>query len=160
MPHIASIAYTPKDTERKPKSHFARTPLESATLIPRHGIEGDAKATRGERQLNVMFAEHVAQLAVEGFHAAPGELGEQLVIAGLAPETIVPGTQLCLGDSALIELYEHRTGCSRFAQIQGKPPSAADGRLGYMARIITGGKIAIGAPVTLASPPALEKFLF
>lgn len=149
MPQIVSIAYTPANIERRPADYFARTPLDSAVLIASHGIDGDAKATRGKRQLNVMFAEQVAGLRAEGFRTEPGELGEQIVVAGLSLDEITPGARLRLGAAAVIELCELRTGCGRFAHIQGKPAADATGRLGYMARVLAGGKIAVGSPVAV-----------
>jgi MOSC domain-containing protein YiiM len=149
MAHIVSIAYTPADIERRPKDYYARTPLESAVLVASHGINGDRKATRGKRQLNIMFAEQVAELRAEGFRAAPGELGEQIVVAGLPVDGVSPGTHLKLGDGALVILDELRTGCGRLAHIQGKPAAAAAGRLGYMARVLAGGPIAVGSPVAV-----------
>lgn len=149
MAQIVNIAYTPAAIERKPADRFARVPLESAVLVASQGIDGDQKATRGKRQLNVMFAEQASQLRNEGFRTSPGELGEQIVIAGLPLEEITSGTRLRLGDAAVIELGELRTGCSRFEHIQRRPPSAVVGRLGYMARVITGGKIAVGSPASI-----------
>lgn len=149
MAEIVSIAYTPAEIERKPADRFARVSLESAVLVGRHGIDGDQKATRGKRQLNVMFAEQVSQLRNEGFRTAPGELGEQIVIAGLPLDEITAGARLRLGDAAVIELSELRTGCGRFEHIQGRPPSAVVGRLGYMARVIAGGKIAVGSAASI-----------
>jgi MOSC domain-containing protein YiiM len=151
MPHIVSIAYTPTEIERRPDDRYARMPLERAKLAPRHGIEGDAKASRGKRQLNVMLAEDVAQLRAEGFHAVPGELGEQLVIAGLARDAAVPGARVRLGDSAVIELVDLRTPCGRFARVQGRPATEAVGRIGFMARVLVGGEIAVGSPAAIVA---------
>ena len=38
--------------------------------------------------------------------------------------------------------------------IQGKPKQAAKGRLGVMARVVTGGKVAVGDPVELLEKSA------
>ncbi len=86
MAHVVSIVYRPRDAEMpRPQDHFARVPLERARLVESHGIDGDAKGGSGDRQLNVMLAENLAHLGTEGFKARPGELGEQIVIAGLDP---------------------------------------------------------------------------
>ncbi len=151
MPHIVSIAYTPAEIERRPADRYARMPLQRATLVARHGIEGDAKASRGKRQLNVMLAEDVERLRAEGFHAATGELGEQLVIVGLSPDAAVPGACLRLGDSAVVELVELRTPCGRFARVQGQPAAVAAGRIGFMARVVVGGEIAVGSPAMVVA---------
>jgi MOSC domain-containing protein YiiM len=152
---VVSIAYTPEDGDRRPPDHYARVPVESAELVAGHGIAVDAKGGSEKRQLNVMLAEAVAELRGEGFRTAPGELGEQLVLAGLDPAAVATGTRLRLGATAIIEVTLPRTGCNRFAHIQGKPKGSAAGRIGVMARVLTDGEVRIGdAVAVVAAGPA------
>jgi MOSC domain-containing protein YiiM len=147
MPHVVSIAYTPADIERRPSDRYARAPLERATLVANRGIDGDVKSKPGKRQLNVMLAETVAALQAEGLRTAPGELGEQLVVAELDASALERGSRLCIGRTALIELTSLRTPCERFAHIQSVPAEFAVGRIGFMARVLEGGEIEIGSEV-------------
>src|SRR5215210_5159778 len=149
MPHIASIAYTPRDVERRPTDHYARVPLDRATLVEGKGIAGDVKAGTRTRQLNVMRAETLAELAADGRQTGPGEMGEQLVIAGLDPADFVEGTRLRLGADAVIEIGIPRTGCARFESIQGATRQSVAGRLGVLARVVAGGDLAVGDEVTV-----------
>ena len=149
MPHVASIAYKPTNSEHRPEDRFSRVAVERAELVAGHGIAGDAKARADSRQLNVMLAETVEQLRAEGFLTAPGELGEQLVIAGLPAEAAIPGTRLRIGESAVIELGYFRVPCGRFARVQGKPKDEARERIGFMARVLVGGEIAVGCSVSV-----------
>lgn len=154
MAHVVSIAITPTGIERRPADRFARVSVDRATLVANRGIAGDLHAKPGKRQLNVMFAETIAQLRGEGFRTAPGELGEQLVLAGVDQAALEPGAQLRLGESAVIELVMLRTGCERFSHIQGFPPAAAKARIGYMARVVSGGEIATGSAVEIVASRA------
>jgi MOSC domain-containing protein YiiM len=147
MARIVSIAFTPRDVERRPTDHYARVPAERAMLVEQRGIKGDVKGSGGSRQLNVMRAEVLTELASEGRKASPGEMGEQLVIAGLDADALVEGTQLQLGDTAIIEIGIPRTGCSRFEYIQGTSKQSVAGRLGVLARVAVGGEIAVGDQV-------------
>jgi MOSC domain-containing protein YiiM len=141
---VVSIVYTPADVGvRKPDDRFARVPLGRADLRERCGIAGDQKNSTGDRQLNVMLAEVMAELAAEGFQAGPGELGEQIVLSGIDRDALAAGARVRLG-GAVIEVVMPRTGCARFEAIQGKPRSAAAGRLGVMARVVAGGEVAVG----------------
>src|SRR5205814_1734905 len=106
------------------------------------------------RQLNVMLAETVEQLRSEGFRTTPGELGEQIVIAGLPANAVASGVRLRLGESAVIELVEDREPCRRFARIQGKPTNTGRGRIGFMARVLVGGEVAVGSAVCVEQIPA------
>jgi MOSC domain-containing protein YiiM len=151
MSQIVSITYTPAGVERKPADHYAREGLDRAVLVEGHGIAGDLKGGRGRRQLNVMFAEALAGVAAEGRKAGPGKMGEQLVIAGLDPAAVTPGTRLRLGATAVIEVTLPRTGCDRFEHIQGLPKESVAGRLGVLARVMVGGEVAVGDEVTVTT---------
>lgn len=147
MAHVVSICYTPAGVERRPADRFARVAVAQAALVEDFGIDGDAKGGGDKRQLNVMTAETLALLRAEGFKVAPGELGEQIVVAGVDEAALVPGARLALGDAAVIEVTLPRTGCDRFEHIQGKPKATAKGRLGVMARVVAGGVVRAGDPV-------------
>lgn len=145
MAHVVSIVYRPKGTNR-PQDRYERVPLDRAQVVANYGIEGDRKGGSTDRQLNVMHAEQLAELSAEGFKVAPGEMGEQVVVAGLDPTALVAGARVKLG-AAVIEVVEPRTGCARFEKIQGKSRRDAAGRLGVIARVIEGGELAVGAAV-------------
>ena len=157
MATVVSIAYKPTAVESRPHDHFSRVVIDRALLAAGHGIIGDAKSRADSRQLNVMLAETVEQLRVEGFKCAPGNLGEQIVISGLSPEIAVPGCRLIVGESAIIELVYFRVPCGRFARIQSQSKDAARGRLGFMARVLFGGEIVVGSQVQFANIEDLEE---
>jgi MOSC domain-containing protein YiiM len=146
MPHVVSLAYTPVGVERRPADRFARVPAERVVLVEGQGIEGDLKGKGGDRQLNLMLAEAVEGLRADGFRTAPGELGEQVVVAGLDAGAVAAGARLRLG-AAVIEVTAPRTPCGRFAHVQGQTVKAAWGRIGVMARVVRGGEVAVGDPV-------------
>jgi MOSC domain-containing protein YiiM len=149
MPQIVSIVYTPASvTEPRPADRYARVPLATAELLEDRGIAGDRKGSRN-RQLNLMGAESLAALKKEGFKTAPGELGEQIVLAGVDVDRLPAGAQLRLGEIAIVEVVLPRTGCERFEAIQGHPRKSAAGRLGVMARVVRGGTIRVGDLVQL-----------
>jgi MOSC domain-containing protein YiiM len=147
MPHIVSIVYTPENIDQRPADRYARVAVSQATLVKGMGIQGDSKGRGGKRQLNVMLAGTVEQLRAEGFRTAPGELGEQIVIAGLESVSPSAGLRLHLGEAAVIEVTYPRTPCGRFSRIQGQPQETAQGRIGVLARVVQGGEIVVGDPV-------------
>jgi MOSC domain-containing protein YiiM len=151
MPQVVSIVYKPANVEQKPADHYARLPVERTRLVVGYGIEGDCKGGTADRHLNIMLSEMMSQLRDDGFRAGAGELGEQIVIAGLQPESLVEGTRLRLGKFAVVEIVEPRTGCARFVHIQKKSKESAKGKIGYMARVIADGEIAVGDEVRLES---------
>jgi MOSC domain-containing protein YiiM len=149
MPTLTSIVYTPKHDYQEPADHYLRVPVTNADLVAGHGIQGDRKGSNPKRGLNVMSAEILAELAGEGFQTGPGQMGEQLVIAGLDFATLSPGTRLQIGAAATLEFIDNRTPCERFEHIQGHPRQSAAGRVGFMAGVVTGGRIKVGDPVSV-----------
>ena len=144
MGKIVSIVHTPSSIDPRPRDHYARVPLEVATLEVGRGIVTDRKGSNAERQLNVMALETLEQLGAEGFRTAPGQMGEQIVLAELDLDGLPAGTRVQLGEEVIIEVLMARTGCDRLRQIQGCTPAAVAGRLGVIARVLSGGTIRIG----------------
>ncbi|MDZ4767243.1 MAG: MOSC domain-containing protein [Chloroflexota bacterium] len=154
---IYSLAYQPKRSKQEEPYHYTRVPVESVTLIADFGIEGDKKARRGSnRQLNIMSYDTVMTLSDEGYHAEPGELGEQIIVRGLDIMALPAGSRIYLGADAVIEIGKPRTGCDWFQQIQDKPKDNTIGRLGVMARVLVGGVVKVGDSVAVVeTEPAL-----
>jgi MOSC domain-containing protein YiiM len=146
MAEIISIVYKPQAAEQ-PAGRYLRLPLERARLVAGHGIEGDTKGGHARRQLNIMSAETLSALAAEGFTVDPGCMGEQIIVRGLDVNRLAVGDRLHLGDTATVEVTSLRTGCERFEAYQGKKREEAAGRLGVIARVLTGGVIQVGDAV-------------
>jgi len=149
MIRVTSIVYKPEGSLPDPEDRYLRTPLESASLVAGCGIDGDRKGGNPKRNLNIMSYETLEALREEGFNTSPGQMGEQIVIQGLDLSKLEAGDRLTIGDAAIVEILSHRTGCQRFEHIQGKTAQQAAGRMGIMAKVITGGNIAVGDSVKL-----------
>ena len=154
MISVTSIVYKPAGTVSDQKDQYLRIPLNSARLVDGYGIEGDRKGGNPKRNLNIMSYETLEALREEGFSTLPGQMGEQIVIKGLDVGQLAEGDQLQIGDHTCVEVVNHRTGCQRFEHIQGKSPQLAAGRMGVMAKVVTGGMISIGSSVKVLKPVA------
>ncbi len=150
MSELMSIVYKPENAEPTEETYL-RVPLKQAVLVVGYGIDGDAKGSTGGRQLNIMAADTLRELADEGFQTHPGRMGEQLILADVQIDALPVGTCLKIGDTACVELTEPRTGCGKFERHQGKLRQEAAGRLGMMARVVEGGAISVGDSVTIVA---------
>ncbi len=153
MGHLAHIVYKPLDTTSAGDGYL-RVPLETAKLVAGHGIEGDAKGGANSRHVNIMSANALAGLADEGFLTQPGQMGEQLIVDGLDVNALPVGSRLRIGEEAVIELTEPRTGCAVFEKHQEKQRQDAAGRLGMMASVVLGGAISVGDGVCVVDAEA------
>ena len=149
MSELVSIVYKPKEaasisntstSNNLAGGEYVRVPLVQTRLMVDYGIEGDAKGGSSTRQLNLMSASSLEQLA-------PGRMGEQLIIANLELDSLAGGTRLQIGGHACVELTEPRTGCGKFERYQTQKREDAAGRLGMMARIVIEGVISVGDSV-------------
>ena len=152
MPQISSIVYQPLDQDYTGDGFsepFLRVPTATAVLVANHGIKGDRKAGRNpKRQVNLLSASWLAEKATTGHKTKPGEFGEQLIIDGLAVEELAHGTQLKLGDGALVEIVGPRIGCTRLEATQEKT-ALAGAEIGVLVKVITGGTIHVGDDVAV-----------
>lgn len=150
MAEIFSICMQEEASVHEPPYQYSRVPIRSAQLQSGHGIEGDLKAGHHpKRHLNIMSYETLQVLADQGFRTNPGEMGEQIIIKGLDVNKLEAGTELYLGDEAVIVVNEPRTGCDWFEQVQGKSPKQARGRMGIMASVTASGRIRVGDRVAV-----------
>ena len=150
MASIFSIVYQPEDQNYTgERVDYIRLPLDQAKLIAGYGLQGDQKAGHNpERQLNLLSRERMETLSRQGYRTEPGQFGEQITITGLAVDELPPGTQLQLGAEAVIEVTRQRTGCERFEAAQLGKSRAGLGPLGVLAKVIQGGTIKVGDPVS------------
>ncbi|MEQ1498057.1 MAG: MOSC domain-containing protein [Novosphingobium sp.] len=156
---------------------FAKMPRQSITLLAGLGVKGDAHAGRlvqhlsrmakqpntpNLRQVHLIHAELLEELAGKGFAVAPGQLGENVTTRGLDLLGLSRGTRLRLGKEALIEITGLRNPCR---QIDGLAKGlmaatldkAADGTLirkcGVMAVVVRGGVVNVADAIVLESMP-------
>jgi MOSC domain-containing protein YiiM len=148
MASIRSIVYHPLDREYENRAgDYIRVPLERAALVAGHGIDGDQKAGHHpDRHLNLISQEWLDSIQPKGYKTAPGQFGEQIIVSGLAMEALQAGDRLQLGAEVIIEISKLRTGCERLEAAQGRTIQGL-GPLGAMARVVTGGAIAVGDTV-------------
>ena len=156
---------------------FSKQPAEAVTLIPGIGVEGDAHAgarvkhrsrVRADpdqpnlRQVHLIPAEVLAEVAGSGFTVQPGELGENVTTTGLDLFGLPTGTLLRLGTDALVAVTGLRNPC---VQIDGLAEGLldqlrrrdADGtvvrRAGIMGVVVQGGVVRAGDRIAVALPP-------
>jgi MOSC domain-containing protein YiiM len=150
-------------------------------LVAGLGVEGDAHAgttvkhrsrvarnpqAPNLRQVHLLHAELFDELMAAGFAVWPGELGENITTYGVDLLGLPTGTQLHLGDEAIVELTGLRNPCSQIDRFQAGLMAAtlahdADGRLvrkaGVMAIVLQGGTVQAGDAIRIDLPAGKAK---
>lgn len=126
-------------------------PVPSATLRPNHGIEGDAHAGPGRRQVSLLAQESTAPLRARLPELQPGSFAENIVTAGLTLHTLPVGTKIQIGP-ALCEISQigkdcHDHGCA----IHQATGDCIMPREGVFVRVLTGGDIQPGDEIQVVT---------
>ena len=121
-------------------------PVSEALAVAARGFEGDRHTHRqpgGARQLLLADAQNLRDLDVPA-----GALKENVVIEGIALETLPAGQRLKLG-VATLELSGPCEPCHKVEAIRRGLLRESWGRRGQLARVLEGGPVRIGDPVEL-----------
>jgi len=157
---------------------FSKVVRESIALIAGLGVLGDAHlgitvkhrsrvavdpSQPNLRQVHLVAAELLDEMAQLGFDLKGGDLGENILVRGLDLIDLPRGTRLRFGEDAEVELTGLRNPCR---QIEAFRPGllkpmigrAADGRpvlkTGAMGVVLRGGPVQAGDCVNIELPPA------
>lgn len=128
---------------RKSDPQAPREACDSCALRRGFGIVGDVHAhAMNPRQVLVTRREDL-----DAFGLAPGQLLENIVIAGSAEADFVPGARLRLGETAALRLTMHCEPCARIESVVSQ--KAIYGKRGLLAVVIADGPIRIGDAVAI-----------
>jgi MOSC domain-containing protein YiiM len=168
LPEIVSVA-------ARGGHGLGKNPCAHITLIQGEGVLGDAHcgvtvkhrsrvakdpSQPNLRQVHLIHAELLDELAARGFSVGPGELGENVLTRGVDLLALSAGTKMLFPSGAVLQITGLRNPC---AQINGHSPGlmnalldwADDGSLirkgGVMAIVLSAGHICAGDSVTFLS---------
>jgi len=162
---------------RSPVHGFSKGTEAEITLLAGLGVEGDAhlgarvkhrsRVARDPtqpnlRQVHLLQAELLEELAGRGFPLRPGDVGENLLTRGLDLLGLPTGTRLRIGATAEVEITGLRNPCAQLDRFQPGLTAAvldraADGslirRAGIMGVVLAGGVVRPGDGLAVTLPP-------
>jgi len=176
MSVVTAVSRSGRHTFSKPTQLMIR-------LIAGQGVEGDAhlgetvkhrsRVARDPtqpnlRQVHLIHAELFEELRAAGFRIAPGNLGENVTTQGLDLLGLPTGTQLRLGDTAVVEVTGLRNPCVQIDRFQQGLMAAVldrdrEGNLvrkaGVMAVVLAGGEVKPGDAIAVSLPPVHRRLV-
>ena len=141
MPRLVSV-------NSNDKKEFRKLPRSEAQLVADFGLAGDRHAGRPRRQVSILNAETVDELAARGMPVTPGVLGENITVEGVPVMQLDAGVRLRVGEAEL-EITDDRPACKEMLEIHADALKAMVGRAGKMARVVKGGVVRPGDPIEL-----------
>src|SRR6266567_8810788 len=133
------------------EKQFRKLPRSEGLLVANFGLEGDRHAGRPDRQVSILNAETVHELAQRGMPVEPGILGENITVEGVPVMQLHDGARLRIGQAEL-EITGDRPACREMLEIHADALKAMVGRAGKMARVVRGGTVRPGDPIELIFP--------
>lgn len=168
---------------RDPAHAFSKPVRESITLVAGLGVEGDAhmgvtvkhrSRVRQDptqpnlRQVHLIHAELHEELRLKGFEVAPGDMGENVLTAGIDLLGLPAGARLRLGEAAVVEVTGLRNPCAQLDRFRPGlmaatlDRDAAGGlvrKAGVMAVVLTGGEVRVGDAIGVELPAGAHRRL-
>ncbi len=108
-----------------------------------------------ERALCLFSLERILELQAEGHPIFPGAVGENITIAGIDWQQVVPGVQLALGEEVLLEITSYTSPCNTIpasfaeGQYQRISQKVHPGWSRVYARVLRAGALRVGEKVEL-----------
>ena len=120
----------------------------SGLLVEESGLEGDAHAGSGHRQVSLLSHEKFEEFA----RRCPvpleyGAFGENLLVDGLDPADLPVGARLKAGD-VLLEVTQIGKECHSGCAIREAAGDCIMPRLGVFARVLRGGSVRVGDEIS------------
>jgi molybdenum cofactor synthesis domain-containing protein len=131
----------------------AKKTVPEAAIIAGHGLENDAHAGNGHRQVSLISLERIEEFRRKGAIAPFGCFGENLVVAGIDCAALPVGTRFACGD-AVLELTQIGKECHTRCQIFHTMGECIMPVHGVFARALQGGVIRVGDAITASLPGA------
>ena len=162
---------------------FSKPCVERIRLLAGLGVEGDAhcgvtvkhrsRVARDPtvpnlRQVHLIHAELLDELAAKGFGVAAGQLGENILTRGLDLLALPVATRLLLGPEAIVEVTGLRNPCAQIDTFRKGVLAAVLGRddegrivrrAGIMGIVLTGGEVRPGDVIRVVLPAAPHRAL-
>jgi MOSC domain-containing protein YiiM len=108
------------------------------------GIVGDAHADAWHRQVSLLAMESIEKMQALGLNVGPGSFAENLTTQGIDLLSLPIGSQVRVGEQAILEITQHGKICHDRCAIYYQVGDCVMPREGIFARVIQGGQVKVG----------------
>lgn len=159
-----------------PLHAFSKESVEEISLLEGLGIQGDAHcgstvkhrsrvardlSQPNLRQVHLLHAELLEELAAEGFRVMQGELGENVTTRGIDLLALPVNSELRIGPSAIVRITGLRNPCRQIEKFQAgllkavldrDPNGQLVRKAGVMGIVVHGGIVRVGDAIRVSLP--------
>ena len=120
-----------------------KKPVEVVSVVPAHGIEGDAHAGVWHRQVSLLAQESIEKMRALDLEISPGDFAENITTRGIELSQLPLGTRLVI-NAVELEVTQIGKECHSGCEIRKLVGDCIMPREGIFARVISGGEIRPG----------------
>ena len=124
-------------------------PVDKGNIVTCLGIEGDAHAGPGERQISLLAWESIEKMREKGYDAKNGDFAENLTIKGIILWELKPGDILKVGIEVVLRITRIGKICQKRCNIYYQVGDCVMPKEGVFAEVIKGGVVIPGDRVEL-----------
>ncbi|MFQ5646597.1 MAG: MOSC domain-containing protein [bacterium] len=145
MPEIVALSVSlekgvPKDNRDK------------VTFIAGRGIEGDAHAAPGLRQVSLLAVDSIGKMREKGLDVSPGAFAENVTTRGIELPALELGTELRLGKEVVLRVSQIGKVCHDRCRIYYQAGDCVMPREGIFGEVTVGGEVSVGDSIEIISP--------
>jgi MOSC domain-containing protein YiiM len=145
MPSIIAVCKSRKKGTKKKA-------VATASLKEGYGVTGDAHADADtHRQVSLLAIESIEKMRKLGIELKPGDFAENLTCEGIDLCLLPLGTQISVGQDALLEVTQIGKECHQRCAIYYQVGQCIMPHEGIFARVLKGGVVKAGDAVKVAS---------
>lgn len=123
--------------------------IECGLFLENRGLENDAHAEHGIRQVSLLAKESIEKIKAKGLDVSYGDFAENLTTEGIDLPSLPVGTKLKVGDKVLLEVSQIGKVCHNRCNIFYTVGDCVMPREGIFAKVIVGGEIKINDTIEI-----------
>lgn len=137
---------------RSDRKGIKKTNVSGAVFVRDHGLEGDAHAGPGDRQVSLLAVESIEKIKEKGLDVNPGDFAENITTRGVKLHTLPLGSRIIL--SCGVEFLLTRIGkeCHERCAIYYQAGDCVMPREGVFCKVLKGGSVKVGAELEIVLP--------
>jgi MOSC domain-containing protein YiiM len=127
--------------------------VDQARLRVEHGLEGDAHAEGGIRQVSLLAVASIDKMVAAGAKVKAGDFAENLTVEGLEVMSLPVGTRLKVGADVELEITQIGKTCHKGCAIRELVGDCVMPREGVFARVLQEGVVKPGDVIEVVYVP-------
>jgi MOSC domain-containing protein YiiM len=126
-----------------------KTNIQSCALLKNFGLKGDAHGGPWHRQVSLLANESIEKMKAMGLDVSYGDFAENITTEGLDLVHLPIGTEIRIGNSALLRLTQIGKECHERCAIYYQAGDCVMPREGIFAEVLKEGEVKVGDEIII-----------